>query len=144
MADGAFLDVPAIRARVEKRFRVYAVQSDESVVTVNRTNGVCSATFTLQPFSYDTSVDEIEFSIVGSLLPAGVTVTPDIARRADPNNPNGVLGMRAFGKPGSTMQITVNVDATYQASPQGPPNLVVFSRIKSGQISVWWGTLNIN
>jgi hypothetical protein len=118
--------------------------SNESVVTVNRTNNVGSATFTLQPFSYDSSVDEVEFSIVGSLLPAGVTVTPDIARRADPNNPSGVLGMRAFGKPGSTMQITVNVDATYQPSGQGDPNLVVFSRIKSGQISVWCGTISIN
>jgi hypothetical protein len=128
---------------------IWSGGTDQSVVTVTRAGGTGSAKFKLEPFSYDNTVGEVEFTVVGSLLPAGVTLTPDIARRPDPNNPSGALGMRAFGKPGSSLEITVNVDSTYMPPVSLPgltppdPSLVVFSRLKDGHISVWWGTLHI-
>jgi hypothetical protein len=118
--------------------------SEQSTVTVTKgANNKGTATFTLQPFSYDNTVDEIEYSIVGSIFTSGVTFTPDIARRLGPDGKT-VLGMRAFGKPGSTLKMTVDVDfSTYQAPADGIGNIIVFARLKSGKISVWWGRLNV-
>ncbi len=47
MPDGVFLDVPAIRARVEQRFRVYDVQGDENVIAffVHATDGSLETDF---------------------------------------------------------------------------------------------------
>src|SRR5207237_7925464 len=72
------------------------------VVHVDKT-GKGSADFTMQPFSYDTTITSMKFELVKSLMPMGITLTPDIARSAS-------SGMWGTGAPGTTFK--VHIDAS--------------------------------
>jgi hypothetical protein len=124
---------------------VYSGGTNDAVISVTRTGGKGSATFKIEPFSYDPNFGAMSFYVVGSLLPAGVTLTPDIARRADPNNPGGVLGMRAYGLPGSTTTVTLNVDSTFPAASVGKVNpiLVIAQTPDKSRLSIWWASLTV-
>jgi len=124
---------------------LYSGGTNDAVISVTRTAGKGSATFKIEPFSYDPNFGAMSFYVVGSLLPAGVTLTPDIARRADPNNPGGVLGMRAYGLPGSTTTVTLNVDNTFPAASVGKVNpiLIIAQSPDRTKLSIWWASLTV-
>ncbi|HWE29796.1 MAG TPA: hypothetical protein VHB97_17420 [Polyangia bacterium] len=124
---------------------LYSGGTNDAVISVTRTGGKGSATFKIEPFSYDPNFGAMSFYIVGSLLPAGVTLTPDIARRADPNNPGGVLGMRAYGLPGSTTMVTLNVDNTFPATSVGQVNpiLIIAQTPDRAKLSIWWASFTV-
>ena len=122
---------------------VYSGGTNDAVIKVSRTGGKGSTTFKIEPFSYDPNFGPMSFYVVGSLLPAGVSLTPDIARRADPNNPGGVLGMRAYGVPGSTTTVTLNVDNTFSSVGQVIPILVIAQSLDRTRVSTWWASLQV-
>jgi hypothetical protein len=124
---------------------LYSGGTNDAVISISRTGGKGSATIKIEPFSYDPNFGPMSFYVVGSLLPAGVTLMPDIARRADPNNPGGVLGMRAYGVPGSTTMVTVNVDNTFPAASVGKVNpiLIIAQSLDKTKVSIWWGSLTV-
>jgi hypothetical protein len=124
---------------------LYSGGTNDSVISISRTGGKGSATIKIEPFSYDPNAGAMSFYVVGSLLPAGVTLTPDIARRADPNNPGGVLGARAYGVPGSTTTVTVNVDNTFPAASVGRVNpiLIIAQSLDKTKASIWWASLTV-
>jgi hypothetical protein len=119
-------------------------KTDPSVVNVAlNTKGTGSATFKMEPFSYDAAnMGPIAFMLAGDMIPPGITFSPDFARRADPKDPTKILGMKLFGNPGSTTTVTVNVDSTYQADGR-PIQLLFFSKTKTGRLNIWWGNLVI-
>lgn len=118
--------------------------SDPSVINITRSGGTGSATIKIEPFSYDPSFGAVGFYVVGSLLPKGVTLSPDIAVRKDPNNPGGKLGMVAYGNPGSTTTVTVNVDSTFQPTGRPATFLIIARNVTKTRYNIWWGSLNIN
>ena len=59
---------------------------------ISRTGGKGSATIKIEPFSYDPNFGADELLRRGSLLPTGVTLTPDIAPSCRSEQPGGVLG----------------------------------------------------
>ena len=124
---------------------LYSGGTNDNAVSIARTAGKGSATVKFEPFSYDPNFGAMSFYVVGSLLPAGVTLTPDIARRADPNNPGGVLGMRAYGLPGSTTMVTINVDSTFPAASVGKVNpiLIIAQTPDRAKLSIWWASLTV-
>jgi hypothetical protein len=124
---------------------LYSGGSNDAAISISRTGGKGSATIKIEPFSYDPNFGPMSFYVVGSWLPAGVTLTPDIARRADPNNPGGVLGMRAYGVPGSTTMVTVNVDNTFPQTSVGQVNpfLIIAQTLDKTNLSVWWGSITV-
>lgn len=116
--------------------------SDLHVVTITRDNtGKGSATIKIEPFAMDPSVGPIGFYVVGSLVPDGVTLSPNIARKRDANG--NVVGMRIWGNPGSTTEVKVNVDATFQPTLRPTPFLVVAQTQDLVRVNIWWGTLVI-
>jgi hypothetical protein len=118
--------------------------SDQSQISITRDqNGNGSATFKLEPFAYDQSVGPIQFYTIGSLIPAGVTFQPDIARRKDMNG--NILGTILWGAAGSTATITVKVDSTYQPGLLGGPVPLLFiaRNADKSRTNVWWGSVSI-
>jgi hypothetical protein len=98
-------------------------------------SGNGTADFTMQPFSYDTSITTMKFELVASLMPAGITLTPNIARSATA----GVWGM---GAPGTTFKVHV----TAAGAAQGAAGILGFAVVGTGptrRISNWWGNLQI-
>jgi len=124
---------------------LYSGGTNDAAISISRTAGKGSATIKIEPFSYDPNFGPMSFYVVGSWLPAGVTLSPDIARRADPNNPGGVLGMRAYGVPGSTTMVTVNVDNTFPQTSVGQVNpfLIIAQSLDKTNVSIWWGSITV-
>ncbi|MDB4965908.1 MAG: hypothetical protein JWN44_1597 [Myxococcales bacterium] len=116
--------------------------SDQSLISITRTGGKGSATIKIEPFAYDAAFGPVAFYVAGSLLPTGMTLTPDIARRRDPNDATKVLGIKVWGNPGSTTNITVNVDNTFAAANVGRPQtfLIIAHNYDKSLFNVWWGT----
>jgi hypothetical protein len=120
--------------------------TDQSLIEIARVSGRGQVAIKIEPFAYDpnqTIFGPVGFHVVGSQLPKGVTLTPDIARRPDPNNPGQILGMRAWGVPGSTTMVTVTVDNTFPAASVGSPIpfLIVAYDYNRTIFNNWWGTL---
>jgi hypothetical protein len=118
--------------------------TDQSLISIQRVGGKGSAKIKIEPFAYDANFGPVGFSVAGSLLPAGMTLTPDIARRRDPNNPNNILGQRAWGNPGSTINVTVSVDNTFTATNQPITFLILARNYDASLTNVWWGTVIVN
>jgi hypothetical protein len=122
---------------------LYSGGTNDAAISVSRTGGKGSTTIKIEPFSYDLNFGAMSFYVVGSWLPAGVKLTPDIARRSDGNG--GVLGMRAYGVPGSTTMVTVNVDNTFPTTSVGKVNpfLIIAQTPDKTDLSIWWGSLTV-
>jgi len=106
-------------------------------------DGSGAAMFKLEPFAYDNTVGPIQFFIVGSVVPAGVTFDPDIAVRADPMNPMGPpLGNRIWGNPGSTTSVKVTFAAGWdQLGLRQPVQVLVIARTMDGRTNNWWASI---
>ena len=122
---------------------LYSGGTNDNAISISRTGGKGSATVKFEPFSYDPNFGAMSFYVVGSLLPKGVTLTPDIARRADPANPGGTLGMRAYGLPGSTTMVTFNVDSTFTGVGTVNPILIIAQTPDRSNLSIWWASLTV-
>jgi hypothetical protein len=114
--------------------------TDPSMISISRVGGKGSTKIKIEPFAYDASFGPIAFYVPGSLLPKGMTLTPDIARRADPNDPTKVLGSKAWGNPGSTTEITVSVDNTFTSVNQPITFLIIAHNYDKSLFNIWWGT----
>lgn len=122
---------------------LYSGNTDQSLINITLDgSGKGSAQIKIEPFSYDPNFGAMGFYVVGSLLPTGVTLTPDIAVRRDAQG--NQLGAVAYGNPGSTTNVTVNVDATYQPNGQPITFLIIARNLTKTHYNVWWGTLLIN
>lgn len=117
--------------------------SNPSHITISRTGGAGTATIKIDPFSYDPSFGPVGFYVVGSLLPKGVSISPDIAVRADPAHPGMKLGMVAYGNPGSTNTFTVNVDSTFTSTGRPSTFLIIARNLAKTRYNIWWGSLDI-
>ena len=114
--------------------------ANPSVIQIPRTASKGSVTVKIEPFSYDPNFGAVGFYVVGSLLPAGVTLSPDIAVRTK----NGMkMGSVAYGNPGSTTMLTVSVDSTFPAAQVGHPQtfLIIARNVTKTRYNIWWGTL---
>jgi hypothetical protein len=123
---------------------LYSGGSNDALISIPRTGGKGSVTVKIEPFSYDPNFGAMSFYVVGSLLPTkGVTLSPDIARRSDGNG--GVLGMRAYGLPGSTTMVTFNVDNTLAVSDVGKvfPILIIAQTPDRTNLAIWWGSMKV-
>jgi hypothetical protein len=104
------------------------------VVHVDKT-GKGSADFEIWPFSYDKTITNMRFELVKSLMPAGITLTPDIAR-------SSTSGMWGMGAPGTTFK--VHVDAS--GAKTGKAGILGFAVVGTGatqRVSNWWGRIQI-
>jgi hypothetical protein len=115
--------------------------SNPSVIDIaTDANGNGSATIKIEPFSYDASFGPVGFYVAGSLLPTGITLTPDIAIRTE----NGMrVGEVLYGNPGSTTTVTVKVDSRYQPTGRPETFLVISRDVMKTRYNVWWGTINV-
>lgn len=121
---------------------LYSGGTDQSLISITRDgSGKGSAQIKIEPFSYDPNFGAMGFYVVGSLLPTGVSLTPDIAIRTDAQG--NKMGMVAYGNPGSTTNVTVNVDSTYVANGQPITFLVISRNVTKTHYNIWWGTLVI-
>jgi len=122
---------------------LWSGNSEESQITISTDqSGKGSAKFKIEPFAYDPSFGPIAFYAVGSWLPAGVTLTPDIARRRD--SAGNVIGTKIWGNPGSTSEITISVDSTFQNNGQPVPILIIAHNYDKSRFNIWWGSLLVN
>jgi hypothetical protein len=121
-------------------FGAAIVNSDASTPAYNITvhvdaTGKGSADFSMQPFSYDPTITSLRFELAASLIPAGLTLTPNIARTAT----SGVLGT---GAPGTTFK--VHIDAV--GAKTGKTGIVGFAVSGTGateRVTNWWGDIQI-
>ena len=121
---------------------LYSGGTDQSLISITLdASGKGSAQIKIEPFSFDPNFGAMGFYVVGSLLPAGVTLTPDIAVRTDASGMK--MGSVAYGNPGSTTTVTVNVDSTYQANGQPITFLILSRNVAKTHHNIWWGTLII-
>jgi hypothetical protein len=118
-------------------------------VNIPVTSGAGAADFTITPFSYDPNQGAIAFEIVGSTIPAGVTLSPDYAIRVDPNTGMIMSGMKGYGLAGSTIKVHVAVDSSYQF-PAGQTSqtvpVLLFAISGSGptrKVTNWWASFTI-
>ncbi|MGZ7087527.1 MAG: hypothetical protein ACXVIH_14460, partial [Ilumatobacteraceae bacterium] len=115
---------------------LYSGNSDQSVINVTLdASGKGSAQFKIEPFAFDPSFGPVGFYVVGSLLPAGITLTPDIAVRTV----NGMrVGAVAYGNPGSTTNLTVNVAPPYTADGNPITFLIIARNVTKTHYNIWW------
>ncbi len=122
---------------------LYSGGTDQSVIQITRdSSGKGSAQVKIEPFAFDPNYGPMGFYVIGSLLPTGVKLTPDIAIRTDAQG--NKMGSVMYGNPGSTTNVTVNVDSTYVADGQPITFLIIARDELKAHYNIWWGTLIVN
>jgi hypothetical protein len=116
--------------------------SDPSIINVTRdASGKGSTSFKIDAFEYDSSFGPIGFYVIGSLLPTGVTMTPNIAINVDASG--NQTGAVAYANAGGVYTATVNVDATYTGGGEPITVLIISRNETKTHYNIWWGTLII-
>jgi len=110
-------------------------------VTRNAQSKSGSQTFKIEAWEMDPSFGPIGFYIIGSLLPAGVTITPNIAINTDANG--NQTGAVAYLNAGGTFNGTVNVSSAYVPDGQPITVLIISRNETKTHYNIWWGVLLI-
>jgi hypothetical protein len=107
-----------------------------SRITVTRTpGGSGTAMFNVETFAYDPSVGPIVFAFTQDFLPPGFSFTPDYLRRLDSSGM--VIGGKGEAWAGTTIPMTVTVDATVQKGSYAP---MLFAVTTDGRLNIYWPT----
>ena len=115
-------------------------------LTVTLTAGAGQGTFKILPFAYDAAVGPIAFYVPASLIPAGVTFEPDFAvgkTMAGTPAPGQVI----WANPGSTVNMTVKIDPSYQkpigfGQPTAIQLVIVARNQDKSRLNLWWADIN--
>ena len=118
-------------------------QTNAELVSITRNSQTKTGTATVkvEAWEMDPSFGPIGFYVVGSLLPAGVTMTPNIAINVDSSG--NQTGAVQYANAGGVVSVTINVASTYVADGQ-PITLLLISRNETkSHYQIWWGNLII-
>ena len=113
-----------------------------SVINITRdSSGKASTPFKIEAWEMDPSFGPIGFYIVGSFLPAGVTITPNIAITTSNGTQTGAV---QYLNAGGTFNGTINVSSAYQPDGQPITMLIISRNETKTHYNIWWGMLLIN
>ncbi len=121
---------------------VMSASSPESItITRNSQSKTGSAKVNIETWEMDPSFGPIGFYVVGSLLPTGVTMTPNININVDAQG--NQTGAVAYANAGGVTPVTINVASTYLAVGLQITLLLISRNETKTHYQIWWGSLLI-